>query len=388
MKKKITGLLIIFYLCGLLGVFSPLAQPRQPFAYPYRSSVVLAYAANETVIKSLDEFYEAVKGYTDKVTEEFSLTVVSSIDMEKATDKIVNDTKYGVASLKTSYEYFTDASGKRLQSSKYTYEFTVKYRDDVRIIKAFNDKEYAAGLSKRDKDLLKKAKSIIANQITKEMSDFEKVLAIHDYLVLNGEYDTRVNSGSLPEVSYEASGLLLDGKGVCSAYATSMRMLLEMAGVECIYVTGTGKKEAHGWNKVKIDDKWYNIDTTWNDPTPDEPGEISYAHFCMTDAEFTKSQHKWDNTDLPKATSLEHNYYRYYNLVAENYTEFKAIITDAVNEQKGQSEIKVKLYVKNYDPKKFKFDFITDLVKSANSVKYTDLQGTEGEMVITVSLKP
>ena len=42
-------------------------------------------------------------------------------------------------------------------------------------------------------------------------------------------------------------------------------------GIPCTLVIGKaknseGKVENHAWNYVKVDDKWYAIDVTWDDP--------------------------------------------------------------------------------------------------------------------------
>ena len=38
-----------------------------------------------------------------------------------------------------------------------------------------------------------------------------------------------------------------------------------------------GKAESHAWNYVQIDDEWYAIDVTWDDPVITGPGYLSEA---------------------------------------------------------------------------------------------------------------
>ena len=58
----------------------------------------------------------------------------------------------------------------------------------------------------------------------------------------------------------------MNGRCVCAGYSAAFRLLAEEAGLEAIVVTGfLDGTLAHAWNKVKIDDEWYVVDTTNND---------------------------------------------------------------------------------------------------------------------------
>ena len=150
--------------------------------------------------------------------------------------------------------------------------------------------------------LEQKANQILAQTITPGMSEYEKVKAIHDYLVLNMAYDyDNYLRGSLPEDSYNVYGALIKGTAVCEGYTEAMIYLLSKLNIETKYVTGTANGGAHAWNKVKIDGAWYNVDATWNDPVPDKKGYVRYDYFLVTDSELAKD-HKWDNSGFPKAT--------------------------------------------------------------------------------------
>ena len=59
------------------------------------------------------------------------------------------------------------------------------------------------------------------------------------------------------------------GGGTCATYAMLTCALCGDLGIECYYVRGTAdngiERDSHAWNKVKINDKWYYVDFTWND---------------------------------------------------------------------------------------------------------------------------
>ena len=87
--------------------------------------------------------------------------------------------------------------------------------------------------------------SEIDSLITEDMSDLQKALAIHDYLVYRFEYDyDNYMNGTIPAESYQCSGLLLNGTGVCQAYALAYEYFMERAGVECYYTSSSAMNHA------------------------------------------------------------------------------------------------------------------------------------------------
>ncbi len=129
-----------------------------------------------------------------------------------------------------------------------------------------------------------KVNEIIETTITDQMSDYTRALVLHDWLIENADYDYTYTN-------YDASGVLLYGSGVCDSYARAYQMLCTAAGLESIYVTGYGNGGYHGWNLVKVDGKWYHVDTTWDD------SGWSYAdmhrYFLLTDEEMARD-HVWN----------------------------------------------------------------------------------------------
>ena len=138
------------------------------------------------------------------------------------------------------------------------------------------------------------ADAIISKVISPSMNQLEKEIAIHDYIVANFEYDyANYQRGTIPKASYTAYGLLVRGKAVCAGYAEAFVLLMKKVGIECIVVSGYGKEERHAWNQVRIDDVWYNVDITWDDPVPDTKGHVLHTFFNKSDATFSEN-HKWD----------------------------------------------------------------------------------------------
>lgn len=103
----------------------------------------------------------------------------------------------------------------------------------------------------------------------------EGVVQIDNYLASNAEYDYdafNASEGGMNVYKLQknfprswTSGILVDGKGVCASYAYSFDAIADQVGLTSLYVSGWGEKGPHAWNRVQLDGKWYDIDTTWDD---------------------------------------------------------------------------------------------------------------------------
>ena len=121
--------------------------------------------------------------------------------------------------------------------------------------------------------------------VDKKASKPEKIKFFHDYLIRNITYDS-----SDKTTCYDAYHMLKQKRGVCQAYALTMKALLNRCDIECEVVWSTVYN--HAWNVVKIGGIWYQLDVTWDD-TGDEP---SYKYFLVTDNALTDRGHgQWAN---------------------------------------------------------------------------------------------
>lgn len=107
-----------------------------------------------------------------------------------------------------------------------------------------------------------------AESITNDaMSEREKVKAVHDWLCVNVDYDyDNYLNGTLPDSSYYVEGVMYHGKAVCNGYMLAFEAFMDALGIENQNVVGWSEDGGgHGWNKVKVDGVWYEIDVTWDD---------------------------------------------------------------------------------------------------------------------------
>ncbi|MBU5314109.1 hypothetical protein KQI38_18990 [Tissierella carlieri] len=197
-------------------------------------------------------------------------------------------------------------------------------------------------INNHQKEIRKIREAFISNYILPEMSDYEKILTIHDYIINNSKYDDKLFiSGVVPPESYSSYGILALGRGVCEGYAKSMKYLLDGIGIESMIVIGESKGENHAWNLVKIEDEYYHVDTTWDDPvTSDGSDIIRYNFFNLNDDEISKS-HTWNKEDYPSANGEKYNYFKYNNFIVNGKDELKDQIKNILLKRKSHLLIKI-----------------------------------------------
>lgn len=134
---------------------------------------------------------------------------------------------------------------------------------------------------------------IITKYITNDMSDDDKLLKIHDYIINNTRYDIYKSNSA----SYTALGPLFNGTAVCSGYADLMAIFISKFGLKNYKVASN----THVWNAVLINGEWLNIDLTWDDPiTKDSEVDTLQHDFFLVNTnkllEFDTKDHKFDTT--------------------------------------------------------------------------------------------
>lgn len=97
-------------------------------------------------------------------------------------------------------------------------------------------------------------------------NEYEKIVQLNDLLIENLEYGNEYGNNA-----YNIYGALLQRNCVCEGYAETFKYIMDALNIPCILVIGTaensdGNNENHEWNYVKINNNWYAMDVTWNDP--------------------------------------------------------------------------------------------------------------------------
>ena len=184
--------------------------------------------------------------------------------------------------------------------------------DNSAILAAWKNGD-SSSLSREDKQVLDAAERVFEECVTSEMSDYDKELALYTWLTGNVSYDqAHYEKKGAPRASYEPYGPLVKGKGVCLGYATAFQLLMDMADIECITVTGAAfmSRENHAWNMVRLNGEWYCVDPTWDMDlwisAQDGEASVQYRYFNVTSQYMADTDHQWDYDSVPEATAEDH----------------------------------------------------------------------------------
>ena len=226
----------------------------------------------------------------NKMYQEINTAIISLEDS-------VNLFKYGFEKVKDGPNIIKKVLDDHPEIFYFDYEESVYWSNGKLEIKYIDSKEVVTNMIN---ELDNKINNILEKHISNSMSDIEKVIAIHDYIVLNTKYLQTKNC-------YDPYGVIVKGEGVCQGYAKSMQLLLNKIGIECLYVSSPEMN--HGWNIVNIDGEYYHIDATWDDPISNKDNVTKYEYFALSDEEISKT-HTWDESKYPSCNSDKYKYMR------------------------------------------------------------------------------
>lgn len=133
------------------------------------------------------------------------------------------------------------------------------------------------------------AEEILSQILLDDMTDGEKALAIHDWIVTHCSY-------SLTLYRDMAYGALVEGTVICRGYARGFQYLAEKAGLSCQYTFS--ETLLHAWTLTQLDGSYYCIDPTWDDDHYERIGFVNHRH-CMISTETSRERnHYGEDTDL------------------------------------------------------------------------------------------
>lgn len=147
---------------------------------------------------------------------------------------------------------------------------------------------------------------------------YTQILNAHDTLASHIEYDSNSNK----ENAHNIYGALIEKKAVCEGYAKAFKYILDNLNVECILVSGnatnsSNKTESHMWNYVKLNNSWYGVDLTWDDPIiigGSSKNNIRHSYFLKGLDSFINSHYSTGKlTDSGMMFSLPQLSYDNYN---------------------------------------------------------------------------
>lgn len=165
-------------------------------------------------------------------------------------------------------------------NSKLSYGYTNRYGTDYVTGIYFYYNMQGRELREAQK-IFSQEVAYIASLVDPRMSDAEKALWVHDYMVSLYVYDKELQI-------YDAYRIMTGEYGVCRAYSLAYSAVLEELGMKCTMVISNEMN--HAWNIVQIDGKWYHVDLVYDDPGIDRPGRVSHKYFLLSDSEISERE--------------------------------------------------------------------------------------------------
>ena len=169
----------------------------------------------------------------------------------------------------------------------------------------FYDVSYLSSLEQEEK-VDEEVSNLLKSLDLSNKTDYQKVKAIYDYICSNVTYDHDNLNDKSYSLKYTAYAALINKTAVCQGYASLFYRLALDAGVDTRVISGEAGGP-HAWNIVKLNGKYYNLDSTW------DAGRSTYAYFLKNTNDF--DDHVRDN-DYQSNEFIEE-----YPMWDESYTE-------------------------------------------------------------------
>lgn len=206
------------------------------------------------------------------------------------------------------------------------------------------------------KQIYDNAKDALSYIVSDEMSEYEKVHAIYDYIIYNVRYDHDCANAEDAYVSgnlslnekmkyygYYLEGIFLDKfykkdmHAVCDGKSKAFVLMCGIEGITAVRISGKASSDGqnfggHAWNKVLLDlngtgDKeWYFVDTTWGDVGDDSKEFLSHAYFLLSDDEAKNTHVENPGHGYPKAEG-KFDYFA-HETYTSNGTEYNYVIAN------------------------------------------------------------
>lgn len=200
------------------------------------------------------------------------------------------------------------------------------------------------------------AKDALSYIVSDEMSEYEKVHAIYDYIIYNVRYDHDCANAEDAYVSgnlslnekmkyygYYLEGIFLDKfynkdmHAVCDGKSKAFVLMCGIEGITAVRISGKASSDGqnfggHAWNKVLLDlngtgnKEWYFVDTTWGDVGDDSKEFLSHAYFLLSDDEVKNTHVENPGHGYPKAEG-KFDYFA-HETYTSNGTEYNYVITN------------------------------------------------------------
>ena len=205
---------------------------------------------------------------------------------------------------------------------------------------------------------------LLAFDAIKAKNDSYKELFIHDFCLNHFIYDY-----SCGDYSHTILGPVLNKAAVCEGIAKFAKLVFDYIGLSSLIVVGKARNlfdeddemEDHSWNIVRIEEKTYHLDITFDISLTDKIKR--YDYFNLSDEDIKKEHIVV--SDTPKCAAAGEDYYSTNSLLAYKPIEFENQIRAGLIH--GKKSIVVKLMNAQYSDK------TVDKIKEIARRQYTSI---------------
>lgn len=239
--------------------------------YHYENNFSYVDDYNEIEINNKEELYETVYYLVNSgITNAKRYFNIDYVDFEKDYNELFSN-KLKLNAINNFVHPYNTFSSINASLKGYVLEITIEYNE------SYNEQKRIL--------IDNEVNKIINNLINSQMNDKEKIKVIHDYIINNTTYDKNFCikenveecETTSPYQSDTAYGVLFEHNGICSGYTDLMAIFLNKLNIINYRVTN----DSHTWNAVKLDNIWYHLDATWDDPISDED-ILTHTYFLIT----------------------------------------------------------------------------------------------------------
>ena len=212
---------------------------------------------NDFVVESQTDIINTIYTILDSGMSEYSFTCSDDYEMcQFDVEKISTDSK--ALSILNNFVHPYNSYNKLYISS-----------NNMGKIRVSVDKLYSEEEIKYIEEQISLISSTVLNDT---MTDVQKLKSFHDYIINSFSYDTEraneIKQNIYTEnklMSHKANGAFLNKIALCSGYTDIMAIFINKLNLTN-YKISTNE---HIWNAVNINNTWFHIDLTWDDPITD-----------------------------------------------------------------------------------------------------------------------
>lgn len=205
----------------------------------------------------------------------FAVKPFATDGYENISDRTTLEEKVANAILNGQTELYIDYSGEDFSNMKNWFKEDFKYDKLINYIDEFSIYNYDGAKysywSYGDKKRVKVtiyykltneqimavnsfADTYINDNNLKEMSQYEAIKYVHDYLVNNFSYTQN---------AYNVYEMMDNGQANCYGYTMMNYVILNRLGIP-VRTTYGAMNDSHIWNAIQLDGQWYYEDITWD----------------------------------------------------------------------------------------------------------------------------